>query len=277
MPSLVIPPVIGGVGDTNLTAASRAGTTVTASGTAHVKGSYSSLIDPTTKPSYGFFVSVKEINVAATNTSMLLDIAYGPTGGGNEEILVLDLDVGGAGASTLNGSGKIWFFPVYIPTGVRVSARCQAAITSDTCQVAIFLNQDPAYRWACGAVTTYGEDEATSNGTSVTPANGSFGTWTQIGAGTDPVRAHRFWTVGYSIGTDTTAATADVLIEIGTGPDSSNVSVIGRFRFAQTASESVLGPFPLLVYAPVVAGGELWARIASAEAEARRIIIYGMD
>ena len=277
MPSLVIPPVIGGLGDTNLTAAARAGTTVTASGSINTKGSYSSLIDPTTKPSYGFWVVLSAVGATAANTSMLVDIAYGPTGGGSEEILVLDLDAGAAASTIAQVGCKAYYFPVYIPTGVRVSARCQAFIASDTVVVSIFLNQDPAYRWTCGAVTTYGEDEATSNGTSVTPASGSFGTWTQIGAGTDPVRAHRFWTVGYSVGTDTTIAAADVLIEIGTGPDSSNVSTIGRFKFWQIGTELIGGPFPLLVYGPVVAGGELWARIASAEAEARRIILYGMD
>ena len=79
MPSLVIPPVIGGVGDTNLTAAARAGTTVTASGSINTKGSYSSLIDPTTKPSYGFWVVLSAVGATAANTSMLVDIAYGPT------------------------------------------------------------------------------------------------------------------------------------------------------------------------------------------------------
>lgn len=276
MPSLVIPSVIGGLGDTNLTASSRAGTTITASGTAHVKGSYSILIDPTTKPSYGIWIRLRGVAGSATNTSLLVDISYGPTGGGNEQVLILDLDAGAADSGS-QVMGKCYYFPVYIPSGVAVSARCQAVIVSDTVVVAVWLNQDPAYRWTCGMTETYGEDEATSNGTSVTPASGSFGSWTQIGTNSDPIRAHRFWTVGYSLGTDTTVAAADVLIEIGTGPDSANVSVIGRFSFAQTGGELIDGPFPIIVYGPVVPAAKLWARIASGEAEARRIIIYGMD
>lgn len=275
---IMLPPTLGGLGDTNLAAGSRAGTTVTASGTAHTKGSYSSLIDPTTRPSYGIWIHLSNVFTTATNTSMLVDIAYGPTGGGNEEILILDLDAGAAGPTTTGPSGKHYWFPVYIPSGVRVSARCQAVITSDTVTVAVMLTQDAAYNWSCGAVHTYGENEAASHGTSVTPASGSFGSWTQIGAGTDPIKTHRFWHVGYSIGTDTSAAAAEVLIEIGTGPDSSNVTTIGRFRFLQTSGESIDGPWPdVPVYQPVNAGDELWARIASAETEARRVIIYGCD
>lgn len=274
---LVLPPTLGGLGETNVTASSRDGTTVTASSSTHTKGSYATLVATTTKPSYGFWLRVKGVAASNTNTSMLLDIAIGDSpSGGNEERIVANIDVGAASANATSG-GKVFYFPAYIPSGVSVRAAIQAAIASDTCTVDIFLNQDPSYRWSSGAVQTYGANTATSNGTSVTPASGSFGSWTQIGTGTDPIRNHRFWSVGYSLGTDTTIVAASVLVEIGTGPDSSNVSTIGRFLFNQASTEEIAGPIPQIVYAPVVAGGELWARIASAEAEARSISIYGSD
>lgn len=270
-----IPPVIGGLGDSNLTAAARNGTTITASGTAHVKGSYSTVIATTGKDSYGIWMFFKGVAGAAANTSMLVDVAYGDSpSGGNEQILINNLTVG---AAAPGGLGLGYYFPVYIPSGVSIRMRCQAVIISDTVNVSVFLNQDPAYKWSCGSVTTYGADTATSNGTSVTPASGSFGTWTAIGGGSDPATAKKFWVLGYAIGTDTTVVTADVLIEIGTGPDSSNVSTIARFYIAQNSSEELQGPFPLIGYGVVASGQKLWARIASGEAEARRIIIYGCD
>lgn len=277
MPSLVIPAIIGGIGDTNVTASTRDGTTVTAGGSAHTKGSYVTLVATTSKPSYGFWIRVKGVGVSNTNTSMLLDIAIGDApSGGNEERIVANIDIGAASGNA-SSNGKLFYFPAYIPEGVSVRAATQAVIASDTCTVDIFLNQDPSYRWASGAVQTYGIDTSVSHGTSVTPASGSFGTWTQIGTGTDPIRAHRFWSVGYSFGTDTTVVAASALIEIGTGPDSSNVSTIGRFLFNQASTEEIAGPLPLICYAPVVAGAELWARIASGESEARRVSIYGSD
>lgn len=273
---LYIPPVIGGLGQTNLTAAARSGTTVTASASANTKGSYSSLIDPTSKPSYGIWIRFLEVGNPATVTNILVDIAYGPTGGGNEQIVIPNLSAGGAPTGTDSGVKSYWF-PVYIPTGVRVSARCQASTGSDTVSVAVYLDQDPSYPWSLGSATAYGADTANSRGTSVTPGSGAFGSWTQIGAGTDPVQTHRAWTIGYDQLADTTIGTVDLIIEIGTGPDSANVTTIGSFTIVQASNENISGPFPLICYAIVNAGGELWARIASGETEARGVIVYGIS
>ena len=85
------------------------------------------------------------------------------------------------------------FFPVYIPNNVSVAARLQANTTTKTGVIAIWLCQIPSYPFICGNVTTYGDDTANSRGTSVTPASGSFGSWTPIGTPTD---SHKFWVVG---------------------------------------------------------------------------------
>lgn len=274
---LVLPPSIGHGGslETNLTAASRAGTTVTASATPHTKGSWSSLIDPTSRPSYGVWVVVATVATTGTNTSLLVDIGYGPTGGGNEQVVLPDLDAGYVGLTSVV-RGRCYYFPVYIPTGVRVSARCQAVIASDTVVVGIYLEQDSLYPPAGGGVLAYGADTANSRGTSVTPASGAFGSWAQLTAST--TRAHRFWAAGYDPLGDTSIATAgEVLVELGVGPDSSNVSRIYAGTTAQTTAEA-LGPmFPLLCYGPVPAARAIWARLASNETEPRGVIAYGVD
>lgn len=273
---LVLPPTIGRLPQTNLITTARSGTTITADAVIHTKGAWTSIIDPTSKPTYGIALSAVDVSGIGAVTSLLLDIGYGPTGGGNEEVVIPDLDCGAA-ALSIASQGKMHYFPVYIPSGVRVSGRCQAFISADTVIVSVWLFQDPPYPSVGGGVVAYGVDAANSCGTSVTPANNAFGLWTQIGATTDPVRAHRMWTVEYDLLADISCAGADLIVEIGTGPDASNVTAFGTFQFTQTTSENITGPMPHLVYADVPAGAELWARIASGETEARGIVIYGID
>src|SRR3972149_6002152 len=134
---LAVPATFGQTHESNVTAADRNGATVTASGTAHVKGSWASCIDPTSRPSYGVTVIVTGIGVAATRSSFLIDIGIGPTGGGSEQVVIPNLDCWGACASGSNAHGaKSWYFPLYIPAGVRVSARGQASVVSDVANVA---------------------------------------------------------------------------------------------------------------------------------------------
>lgn len=273
--SLSIIPLVGGVGDTNITAAARDGTTITGSGTAHVKGSYSSLVATTTKPSFGIWLMFKGANVSATNTSQLVDIAIGNSGGGSEEVIIPNIMVGACAVGGGSNLGRLNYFPCYIPSGLSVRCRLQGVIISDTLNVSCYLDQDNEIPRNYDKWIAYGADTATSGGTAVTPASGSFGTWTAIGGGSDPTRTHRIWAAAYAIGTDTTVVNASVIVEIGTGPDSSNVTTFGRFYYAQGSAEEVAGPLPLLVYRKIKAATKLWARIASAEAEARQIVIYG--
>lgn len=277
---LAFPPFLGhgGALQTNLgvgSVAARDGTTVTASGTVHTKGSWSSLIDPTTFPSYGVWVGFTAVHAANTNTSLLVDIGYGPTGGGSEQVVLPDLNAFGAHGNTYV-AGRWYYFPVYIPSGVRVSGRCQAVTASDTVVVTVFLEQDPLYANPAGGVLAYGVDSANSRGTSVPCASNAFGAWTQITSST--TRPHRFWGVGLDLLGDSSEATSDAyIIELGVGPDSSNVSRIYYGKLQSTTAE-IIGPqFPLLSYAPVAAAKALWARLARDHTENRGVIIYGVD
>jgi hypothetical protein len=274
---LVLPPSLGhgGQAETNLTAASRVGTIVTASATSHVKGAWVSLIDPTSRPSYGVWVRASTVGAATTITGQLLDIGYGPTGGGSEQVLIPNLATGmAASTGSAAGFGKAWWFPVYIPAGVRVSARVQALIVSDTVLVEIFLHQFSLYPVSAGPVEPYGADTANSRGTSVTTGNGVFGAWAQLTAST--LRPHRFWASAYDQLGDVSVANSESLLQLGTGPNASNVSIINQTVLSQGSAELVSAVFHLS-YAPVPAGKPIFARIASGEAEARGVIAYGVD
>jgi hypothetical protein len=275
--SLYVPPGVAGKYESNLLPASRVGTQVTAHATIHTKGSWISLIDPTDEPSYGFWARFTGVAASAAVTSMLLDIGYGPTGGGSERIIWPNINLGATGVAE-GGPYKWVFCPRYIPAGVRVSARSQALLTADTVSVSIWLCQRPLYPPdCCGDITDYGTVLASSRGTSVTPGASAFpATWTQLDATID--RAHRYWTVMIDqLADTTTTATTTLLVQIGYGPTSTDVTVIGEFAVVTSTSEEFGNTFPPLIYKEVPAGGPLWCRIAAGTTEALGAIAYGMD
>lgn len=281
---LVLPTGAGfpaGVPETNVTAGGTTGTTLTANASANTKAtSWTSLLDPTTGPSYGIYIRVIDVAVATTLTGVLLDIAYGPTGGGNEQLIIPDLNCGGAPDHTTHIGGKDFFFPIYIPAGVRVSGRIAAATGSDTCVVQIFLYKSALYTPVCSRVSAYGVDAANSRGTAVTPGNNAFGTWTVLKAG--PMdRPHKLWFAQLDQNTDTSQFDDRYyLVQLGVGPDSSNVSPIFQAYMSEEGGEcmDIIPPFPQ--YGPTIAdaAADLWCRMAeTGAAEVRGVIAYGMD
>lgn len=282
---LVLPPSVAGVHETNITAAARAGTTVTASATANQKGSYTSLIDPTDFPSYGIWIAFRDVQVAAAIQNMLVDISYGPTGGGSEQIVIPDLNASNAPDGTTYVGACFYHFPVYIPAGVRVSARCQASTASDTVLVAIWLDQNPLYGNPGGRVSVYGRVAASSRGTAVTPGAGAFGTWTELlneAAGSGLTRPHKYWVMSMDPNVDTTLTDDQyVLVELGIGPNNTNVTRLGQFRFQEEGNEGIVGPEPMIIYAPATVDStnlKLWARsAAAATGDIRGFMAWGID
>lgn len=284
---LLVPPSIGQLHQSNITASVTTGTTVTAHASAHTKGNYSSLIDPTSAASYGLWVAFRDVAVAAAIQNMLVDIAYGPTGGGNEQILLPDLNAGGAPDHTTHVGSKLYHFPgLYIPSGVRVSARCQASTGGDTVLVGVHLVQQPFYEFTCGPVAVYGRDATNSRGTSVTPGNASFGTWTELlneSGGSGLLRPHRFWTAMIDQLADTSQFDDRyTVLELGVGPNNGAVTTIaGPFHFGEEGGEAIMSELPLVVHAPVQVDAtnlKLWARSSLTGAtEARGVMAWGCD
>jgi len=175
--------------ETNLTATpvAGAGNLITAAGTAHVKGAWTSCIDPVDYDSYGLWIGLNDSAVANTRTDQLLDIAIGPSGGGSEQVIVSNLICGwsATGAASATYMGRRFFLPIFIPKGVRVSARIQALIVSDTMHLQIgLLGGESNLGWPiCMGMDDYGVDTATSGGTSHTPGNsGAYSAYTNLGS-----------------------------------------------------------------------------------------------
>lgn len=276
---LVVPPVLAPQGQHNitdpLTVAGRKGTSVTGPGTAHTKGSWTSLISSISAPIYGLWIRVMDVAVSAALHNVLIDIGYGPDSS-NVEIIIPDLDAGAAG---LQAGGDVhakhFFFPVYVPSGGGLFARLQSNQTNKTAIIAVWCEQGALYPWVGGRVAAYGVDSANSRGTSVTAGTAAFGSWTQITSGT--LRPHRYWTLAMDALADTTLSNQDYFIELGIGPNSTNVTAILRGEIHEDANEIITELWPPIRYAPVPASTPLWVRAAANSGEARGIIVYGVD
>lgn len=277
-----IPVVSRGPCQTNLFATSgagRAGTVVTASGTVHQFGTVASLIASTGAPSFGIWLRVRSVGASAAARNYMLRLGIGAASTTTLDFtLIDDLDCGNAGSAAAS-AGKIFWLPVYIPAGVALLAQGRSNVASQTASVAVALCQMPEHMMMAtsGRGITYGAGAVgtSSGGTNVTPGNNTYGSWTQISASS--ARAHRYWFAGYDLNTDTTVVASSIIIQIGFGPDSSNVTVIGEFYWSQGSTEELDAPFPLLSYYPVPAGQPLWVRIAGGETEVRKATIHAFD
>ena len=275
-------PPNGGMGkrQTNVTAADRNGTTITTGG-AHTKGAFSAgeLIATADEDCYAITVLVTGVRVTGTDTSYLLDIGIGASG--SERTLIQNLDCWGAGDDTGGSTQrKQWTFPVFIPKGDRISARGQALAVNDTANVAVWLHQS-ANGWGMEVPTAWEQlgTITNSDGPSVTPASGSFGSWTTI---LDPItKSYKWWHVGYGALNDISIATGGhTLIEIGIGDTSAAVATIGSWIFQAGIGEEIGGPVPETpVYWPIVADtvNGVFARIASFETENRSVVVYAAE
>lgn len=158
---------------------SQEGTRLTAHATAHTKGAWTTLLT-TAYDTYGFDMGCSGSVSAATQTDMMLDLAWGPN---QENIIVREWPCGWRG---LIAVGLIMqYFPIFIPKGELVSARIQSLITVDTVDV-IFNSREggsgepPPLFSICDP---YGTVVASSQGTSHTPGNtGTESTAANIGS-----------------------------------------------------------------------------------------------
>lgn len=173
---------------TGFTRLESAQATLTAHATPHSEGSYTTLIASTAYDTYGLSIDLCGMSVAATATSGRVDIAIGAAA--SETNIITDLLAGYTRTLVTSGAlGHGYYFPIFIPEGTRISARLQALITADTCDVTITAFQKPSGPvWAGGSVTTIGA-AANSLGTAVTAgttgsyASPTYGTGVSLGTG----------------------------------------------------------------------------------------------
>lgn len=258
--------------------------TVTASGSANAKGSWTELIATTGFQATGIAVFGRWSTVAGG----ILDIGIGAAG--SEQVLVPNLRFNAKMDSTSTAghtpAGMSPVFPISVPAGSRISARLQSAAASATQSVRVvllgggFLPGEPQ-----GKVTDYGVGGVgASFGTQITPSAtaNTYGSWVQLSSGISaPINA-----LVIALGDQNSTGPGDGnwLIDVGVGAASSEVAVLSGLPFSwwlgATGSPcgigpQMLGPFPV----SIPSGARLSARTQSTRTSpslAPDVVVYGI-
>lgn len=232
------------------------GTLVTP-GTSGSEGSWTQLVatgDITADIHY-LVMQVCNGSINATQKDHLFDIGYSQDGGTTWREIISDVN---AGASIVGGQGGRQFhFPARIPVGSAVAARIKgSASTANTVRVLLQLFGRPSRPelWR-----PYGSYESVgisgSAGTSFTPGNASWGSWTLLGT----TGFENFWfQTGLGISTTTMNAEATrVQMAVGNG---TNYVVINDLIVQTTSAEAIGSPLCAACTRYVKPGSSLYVR-----------------
>lgn len=242
-----------------------AGTSIVGSGTANTKGAWVQLVASTASDSWGMIAQIQYRGTTNLSDDFLIDIGIG--GSGSEVVLVGNLL---ASTNAVRQGLYETFLPIAIPSGTRVSARCQnnSTSTADILGLSIVLFGKGTQSGA-SACQTYGANTADSGGIVVDAgaAPNTKGAWAQVTAATT---ADCNW-IAVHVGDagDTSRASANYLLDVGTGGSGSEVVLIPDLSFGVTTliDTYVLKSFTVPV--PTIASGtRLSARLASTTATA---------
>lgn len=246
---------------------------VTASGSTNTKGSYSTLIDPVNFDIYRMLIGFSDVFTAATVERVLVDIAHGDTGGGNEQIILPDLLAGGTAVwgGTNGCPPRMIDVPMYVPAGRSIRARCASNIASNTVRIWCVVWGGPdAPPWdvftGCDA---YGITAASSSGTSHTAGNsGADSSYASLGSTLSRDYRGLFYLVQNS---QTVLNNLTYYMKIGY---SSTDLLIGYMT--ATTSEQIHGPWPSgPVFQPLPSGTQLQVRgECSGTAQAMEVAAY---
>ena len=215
------------------------GEIVTASGTAHTKGSWTQLLTATAFDAYWLEAKVTATQVINTDCSSLLDIGIDAAGGTSYTVVVPDVLVGQAG--NINSYNSDFTIPVYIPAGSTVAARMQSAIISQTAVVGVALyggvGDDPFPMQS--HVVAYGVNTGDSGG--VVCVNASIhvkSAWVEIISAT--THPHRGVMAMMSLNTDTKTGGPALIADIGIGAGGSEVVLIADVYW-ETGGTEIIG------------------------------------
>lgn len=227
--------------------------TLTAAGTNNTKGAYAELITAT-----DFDANWLTVHIGFTNASgrYLVDIATG--GSGSESVLIPNLHY----ANRIGLPGVGFQFPIFIPVGTRISARCQCSTLSQTidCWVSIGKTPIPITATPTSALN-YGAATADSGLTSVDPGGtaNTEGSYVQLTASTtNPIS----WLM-LLVGGDTAtrgATNMQWLFDIATGAAASEVNLISDIAIMEDGSSDSIGPTGMIFPVQIAAGTRLSAR-----------------
>jgi hypothetical protein len=255
------------------------GTVVGNGGVAHTKNAtWTELVASVGFDVHTMVVTIQSSFATGANSSTLLDIGIGAAAA--ETAIIENISAGFAGSIQTAGE-RVHEFPIYIPSGSRISARTQSVRTTGGVTTLIDLYggpRNPDAHWSGQHVTTYGAVTATSAGTTFTPGNtGAAGTGVLIGTTTT---AHKALVVSIQgAPTDTTWGGVAFAFDIGIDSSSTEWIEASRFHAYTTNAEQMksVGIW-MPIYRPIPSGTGLMIRgTASATADALSACIHGIS
>ena len=208
-----------------------------------------------TQNSWAIEVYVTNTGASAVASEACIDILIG---GATDDVLIPALI---CGAAVVGHSTRRYWFPLHIPSGVRIAAQLASVRTSITAGVVITLygGSPPPFRVG-RKVTTYGTQINNARGQAVTPAqSGATASVTQMTAST--TEDHFAFLPGFQVSTDTTVNQR--LHNIGIGVGASTEQRIGTWLFGAAAVEDMGGPDPSLPTFKDVPSGTRLTMLAS--------------
>lgn len=235
-------------------------------GSANAKGSWVQIVSSTTDATDLMVVQLAMDSGSGGGQCFLVDIGMG--GVGSEVVIVPNLLL-----DCSRGIGQNGFtlaLPIEIPSGVRISARCQepGGAGSRSVNVGLTLysggwNMDKA---VAGSVVDYGTNTGTSNGTLIDQGGtaGTFGSWVQLTASTSV--DHNTLSMVFGLDQQTSApATSNFEVEIAIGGSGSEQR-IGRAAFAMDSGSNGSKPNGFIIPVQIPSGTRIAARSKSTSA-----------
>jgi len=252
------------------------GVLVTASGTAHVKGSWVAVHSSIAHDLYWHLITFTAVGASATNTQMLVDLGVGPDSS-NVSVIAENLIAGSAGnfGNSVLGGWRDYWLPLFVPAGTQLWARCQALVVSDT--VRVNVNSFGGTFPGCPIVTyieSIGEDLANSVGTSFTPgASGAMGSYAEMVAST----GNRYLGLTASwASTDGGMQNTGILLELGLG--AATEEDLGNVCQGWSGTQEGVGHLAWPVFQQVPAGSRIALRGTQPTAvdTGMTAIVYGL-
>jgi hypothetical protein len=220
--------------------------TATSSVTIHTPGAWTELIASTSGDATLLVLNFGGIQVSATETSLLVNIATGLSG--SEAVVASGIAVGGAAGHTDSGMNVVVYLPLRLPASTRVAIQCQSLISADTVAVRYSLYRLGALHMVPPTVDVLGSSTATSRGTVMSGGSGSY---VEIIAST--ARDYRAICIVPSIASSTVGnITATYTAAVGgAGSEADIGSIIARYGATELVNMvPAAPPLPLARYIP---------------------------
>jgi hypothetical protein len=121
-------------------------TTFNSGGSANTYGSWQQLITAQSYDIYALSLMVKDVQVSASNRSLVLDIGIDPAGGTSYTPIIEKIMISKAGPAANRFAGnwsRYHVFPYYIPAGSTVAVRTLGIVATSTATVRLVAHMQP--------------------------------------------------------------------------------------------------------------------------------------